>query len=148
MYDIIEVNNREQLSTYIDLESLVSFINTEMAPFEDSVSAIRKAIDYSLSQETGRGGAILLWLIDTRVVGVVVLNYSGMDEYIPNLFLVYIVVRNDCRGKGIGKNMLKWVISHYSESIALHVEYDNPAKLLYEKLGFTTKYAEMRYVRR
>ena len=29
--------------------------------------------------------------------------------------------------------------------IALHVEYDNPARRLYERLGFTSKYAEMRY---
>ena len=28
--------------------------------------------------------------------------------------------------------------------IALHVEPDNPAKILYEKLGFTNKYLEMR----
>jgi ribosomal protein S18 acetylase RimI-like enzyme len=28
--------------------------------------------------------------------------------------------------------------------IALHVEPDNPAKILYEKLGFTSKYLEMR----
>ena len=28
--------------------------------------------------------------------------------------------------------------------IALHVEPDNPAKKLYEKLGFTNKYLEMR----
>ncbi len=32
-------------------------------------------------------------------------------------------------------------------NIALHVEPDNPARYLYEKLGFTNKYLEMRYVK-
>lgn len=31
--------------------------------------------------------------------------------------------------------------------IALHVEPDNPARYLYEKLGFTHKYLEMRLTR-
>ena len=30
-------------------------------------------------------------------------------------------------------------------AVKLHVEYDNPAKRLYERIGFSTKYAEMRY---
>jgi ribosomal protein S18 acetylase RimI-like enzyme len=32
-------------------------------------------------------------------------------------------------------------------NIALHVEPDNPAKILYEKLGFTNKYLEMRLIK-
>jgi len=32
-------------------------------------------------------------------------------------------------------------------SIALHCEPDNPAKKLYEKLGFSSKYLEMRLVK-
>jgi ribosomal protein S18 acetylase RimI-like enzyme len=30
-------------------------------------------------------------------------------------------------------------------SIALHVDPENPARFLYEKLGFSSKYIEMRY---
>lgn len=30
-------------------------------------------------------------------------------------------------------------------SVALHVEPDNPARKLYEKLGFNSKYIKMRY---
>ena len=33
-------------------------------------------------------------------------------------------------------------------NIALHVEPDNPAKFLYEKIGFVNKYLEMRYIKK
>ncbi len=32
-------------------------------------------------------------------------------------------------------------------NIALHVEPENPARFLYEKIGFSSKYVEMRYVK-
>ncbi len=32
-------------------------------------------------------------------------------------------------------------------NIALHVEPNNPARFLYEKIGFTSKYLEMRYIK-
>jgi ribosomal protein S18 acetylase RimI-like enzyme len=38
-------------------------------------------------------------------------------------------------------------ISIAEGNIALHVEPDNPAKGLYEKLGFTNKYLEMRLIK-
>jgi ribosomal protein S18 acetylase RimI-like enzyme len=33
-------------------------------------------------------------------------------------------------------------------AIALHVEPDNPARKLYERIGFTNKYLEMRLTRK
>jgi ribosomal protein S18 acetylase RimI-like enzyme len=36
-------------------------------------------------------------------------------------------------------------MANTSGGVALHVEPDNPAKKLYERLGFTNKYLEMRY---
>jgi ribosomal-protein-alanine N-acetyltransferase len=35
-------------------------------------------------------------------------------------------------------------IENTEGNIALHVEPDNPAKNLYERMGFTNKYLEMR----
>ena len=47
----------------------------------------------------------------------------------------------------IGKQLMEKAISIAEGNIALHVEPDNPAKKLYEKLGFTNKYLEMRLIK-
>ena len=68
-----------------------------------------------------------------------------MKDYIPENILVYIAIHHKHRGKGIGKQLVKQAIETAEGNIALHVEPDNPAKHLYEKLGFSSKYLEMRF---
>ena len=81
------------------------------------------------------------------LTGAVVINATGMEDYIPENILVYIATHKDYRGMGIGKNLLQTAIDQTSGSIALHVEADNPALQLYEKVGFVNKYLEMRLIK-
>lgn len=67
-----------------------------------------------------------------------------MSGYIPDNILVYIAVHEKTRGKGVGKALMEKAITLAEGDIALHVEPDNPAKRLYERLGFSNKYLEMR----
>ncbi|HKL40711.1 MAG TPA: GNAT family N-acetyltransferase, partial [Cryomorphaceae bacterium] len=80
-----------------------------------------------------------------QLVGAVVINQTGMSGYIPENILVYIAVDSKTRGMGVGKKLMQKAMSIAKGGIALHVEPNNPAKFLYEKLGFTNKYLEMRY---
>jgi len=41
--------------------------------------------------------------------------------------------------------MLDLAIELCDGDVKLHVEYDNPAKRLYERIGFKNKYADMRF---
>lgn len=75
------------------------------------------------------------------------MNETGMEGFIPENILVYIAVDANIRGKGIGKQLINEAISRVNGDVKLHVEYDNPAKNLYERLGFTNKYAEMRFTK-
>jgi ribosomal protein S18 acetylase RimI-like enzyme len=70
-----------------------------------------------------------------------------MSGYIPENILVYIATHKDYRGKGIGSDLMKQAMKVSKGSIALHVEPDNPAVGLYEKVGFENKYLEMRLTR-
>ena len=75
------------------------------------------------------------------------MNRTGMSGYIPDNVLVYVAVDTEYRGKGFGREIVNKAISMADGDVKLHVEYENPAKRLYERIGFTTKYAEMRFIK-
>ena len=75
------------------------------------------------------------------------MNRTGMTRYIPENILVYVAVDQNLRGKGLGGKIISRALELADGNTALHVEYDNPAKRLYERLGFKSKYAEMRFTK-
>ncbi len=123
--------------------NIAEFLYNNLDRFGDKQEFILKAIDYAMNP--AKGGFVLIAVDADEIVGAVVINKTGMDGYIPSNILVYIAVRSDQRGKGVGKKLMLEAMSNTSGGVALHVEPDNPAKKLYEKLGFTNKYLEMRY---
>ncbi|WP_370390711.1 GNAT family N-acetyltransferase [uncultured Winogradskyella sp.] len=133
--------------TPLQMEKVTNFLHEHLGKYGDDKSAIMKAIAYAAKERTGLGGYIFLMEDNHKIVGAVVINKTGMDEYIPENILVYIATHKDYRGQGLGKKLMQYAIDNCKGDIALHVEKDNPAKFLYEKLGFTNPYLEMRLKR-
>jgi ribosomal protein S18 acetylase RimI-like enzyme len=123
-------------------QKIAEFLFTHLEEYGDKIEDILKCIDYAMNPS--KGGSILVGLDNEKIVGVVILNNTGMKDFIPENILVYIAVDSSQRGKGYGKKLMQKAIDTAEGNIALHVEPDNPAKGLYEKLGFTNKYLEMR----
>jgi DNA-binding MarR family transcriptional regulator/ribosomal protein S18 acetylase RimI-like enzyme len=142
---IHEIHKEEEFPSWIDRESLAHFLHESLKPYEDTVEDIRKSLDYVFSDEPGKGGFILIGEIDNKPVGALVMLYTGMSGYIPENILLFIAVDPAARGMGIGGRIIKHSFEISKGDVKLHVEYENPAKRLYERLGMTTKYAEMRY---
>ncbi|MBI1183097.1 GNAT family N-acetyltransferase [bacterium] len=126
---------------------IADFLYQHLDQYGDARESIMKCIDYALSNESGRGGCVLLGIIEDKVAGVVVINHTGMSGYIPENILVYIAVDKSYRGQGIGGKLMEYVKKVTMGDIALHVEHNNPAKRLYERSGFTNPYLEMRWKR-
>lgn len=124
----------------------VEFLHAELGEFRDTKEEIRLAIMYALKDEKSAGGFVIEYTENESLLACAVLNFTGMKKYIPANILVYLAVSENARGKGIGKRMVEKIISETEGGIALHVEPQNKAKALYEQLGFTNKYLEMRYI--
>lgn len=120
------------------------FLFEHLEEYGDAVEDIERCITYAKEV----GGAVIIASLNKEIVGAVVLNETGMKGYIPENILVYIAVSNKTRGEGIGKQLMEKAIEITKGDIALHVEKDNPARFLYEKVGFTNPYLEMRYKRK
>lgn len=140
-YKTIRNNN---IPTVKEEKQIIDFLYQHLEQYGDERSDIQRAIDYVL-ERNGKAGGLLLTATDReQLIGAVVINQTGMQGYIPENILVYIATHKGYRGQGIGKKLMQMAIEQTKGSIALHVEPDNPAKKLYEKLGFTNKYLEMR----
>jgi ribosomal-protein-alanine N-acetyltransferase len=139
-----KIYNSTQLPQEFEKDEMVDFLFYNLQQYGDPKAAIKKAIDYSLQTFTSFGGFTMVMKKDNQVKGVVVINKTGMTGYIPENILVYIAVDQNSRGEGLGGKLMKEVIAATDGDIALHVEANNPAKKLYERLGFTNPYLEMR----
>jgi GNAT superfamily N-acetyltransferase len=141
----IELFNTTKKPNSEQKESIIDFLFENLQEYGDPKQDIEKAIQYALKETPSFGGFLLVSYADGKIVGVVVINQTGMKDYIPENILVYIATHKNHRGKGIGKELMQQTINQAEGSIALHVEPENPARYLYEKMGFGSKYIEMRY---
>lgn len=125
---------------------ITQFLFEHLEKYGDPKTEIAEAINYSLGYDYKPGGIIVTAKDneDQKLVGAVVVNKTGMSGYIPENILVYIATDKNLRGQGIGKRLMQKVIDTSDGDIALHCEPENPAMQLYKKLGFTSKYLEMR----
>jgi len=145
MIEFITISSYAEFKGNISSDNLIDFLYQHLDKFGDTKEAISECLDYAMSDEEARGGYVLLAIDVEQIVGAVIMIRTGMKYYIPEYFLVYIAVHHDFRNQGLGGKLVSRVFELTEGDIALHVEYENPAKRLYERMGFKSKYAEMRY---
>ncbi|MCP4679756.1 MAG: GNAT family N-acetyltransferase [Deltaproteobacteria bacterium] len=139
------VDSKESFPDWMSVDKLADFLGRIMRPYEDTVEDIARGLEYALSKEQGRGGFIILAAASEIPLGAVVFLKTGMKGYVPGNLLLFVGVHPDYRGKGIGRELISRAADRCEGDIKLHVEPDNPARRLYELLGFKNKYIEYRY---
>jgi hypothetical protein len=135
MLNIKKLVNESDFNDNLTREQYVDFLHTHLDQFGDSKEAINKCIDFAFGKDGKLGGFLLAAYYEEKLVGALIINNTGMSGYIPEHILVYVAV----------DGIVEYALKECPGDVKLHVEYENPAKRLYERIGFTTKYAEMRY---
>ncbi len=141
---VIEVFNYLNQLSSLEKKSLIDFLYQHLDNYGDPREDIEKVVDFTFIENKSFNGFILLTKDKNKIIGAVVVNHTG-EGYVPENILVYIATHQDYREKGIAKELMKKTLSLTKGDITLHVEAENPAMLLYKKVGFASKYVEMRY---
>lgn len=135
----------DNLPTEKEKTTLIDFLFKHLEQYGDARQDIEKCLNYALKLSESFGGFALMSMDEDQPVGAVIVNKTGMNGYIPGNILVYIATHKEYRGKGLGKALMQDALKRAEGDVALHVEPDNPARFLYEKYGFSSKYLEMRW---
>lgn len=131
----------------LDINRITEFLFDHSGDYRDSKSAIRKSIRYAAKEIPGLGGYVFVMEHENTMLGVTVVNKTGMNEYMPENLLVYLVVNKTYRGKGIAKRLIDYTKNYCKGDIAIHIHKDNPVISLLEDRGFKSKNIEMRLER-
>jgi len=142
---LTRVDREDELPAWADRETLARFFHETMKPWNDTLEDVQRALDYTFSDAKGEGGFLVLAAVDDQLAGALAMLNTGMGGYVPGHLLLFVSVDPERRGMGLGGKIIDFALGHCDGPVKLHVEYDNPAKRLYERIGFTSKYAEMRY---
>ncbi len=145
MSENIKIFTKDSKPSQKEKDAIVDFLHDMLEQFGDPREDIMKSVNYALAEDGKPGGFILKMTKDEQIVGAVVVNKTGMGGYIPENILVYIATHRDMRGQGLGKTLMHKTAEIAEGDLKLHVEPDNPARFLYEKVGYINKYLEMRY---
>lgn len=145
MISIETINSVTELEKIATPDDFAEKLHEMLIPFEDTIPDILSGINYAMDRSGNRGGFILAAMEENEIAGILVMLKTNMSGYVPENLLLYIAVDSNRRGRGTGTKLLKKALKLCSGDVKLHVEYDNPAKHLYQRMGFKSKYADMRY---
>ena len=133
-----------ELKNPVYQNQLVNFLFESLEQYSDPIHDIQACLNYILDEQKG-GHVYVAEDKERNISGAVFLCRTRMETFVPEYLLVYIATDKKMRGQGIGKKLFEVIKEDLKAPIALHVEHDNPAKKLYEHIGFTNKYTEMRW---
>lgn len=144
-FQFIKVSDEQAFPAWADRSKVVDYFHDTMIPYEDEKEHIQGALDYIFSTDEGKGGFLMLVEKEQKLVGALLMQRTGMSGYIPENILLFVTISPELRGMGVGRKLVEHCIEECDGDVKLHVEYDNPAKRLYERIGFINKYADMRF---
>src|SRR5690554_7455911 len=90
----IKTYRQENKPNENEKETILNFLFENLEQYGDPKKDIEKCMNYALQETPSFGGFVLTASLDNKVVGAVIVNETGMKDYIPENILVYIATED------------------------------------------------------
>lgn len=118
----ITIKDKEQTLTAGQLEDLFLSVEWSSGHYPDKLE--RAMQNYATVYSAWDGD---------RLVGLI----SAMDDGVMTAYIHYLLVRPDCQGRGIGRQLLEKVKEKYKDYLRIALMAYNKECAFYERCGFT-----------
>lgn len=130
--------------TEMEKLEIVRFLYNLIENDSHSKECIRRALDYSIKDFFSFGGFTIVNKINNLIIGVAIINQTGMKGYVAENILVYFGIQEQYRLNGIAKQMIEQIKNHAKGDIAIHLKNDIEMINLFKKFGFSSAITELR----
>ncbi len=124
--------------------SIVRFLLDNLDGYEDEADNIVKALDFAASEGISFGGFTIVASLEDKIIGVLVLNRTGMKSYMPENKLVYIAVHREHRRLGLGKYLLIRAQNITDGVMSVNIKKSDSTRVFFKKVGFSSEVIELR----
>ena len=128
--------------SFILKERITRFIMDNTCEQDLQYENVFRSVEYALSLSKNQGGFILLAREDGDITGVLVINRTSMEDYIPENILIHLVIGPHINRNITGTKLLGMGIEITKGKIAVRLNKDHPDLSLYEIMGFRERYIE------
>jgi GNAT superfamily N-acetyltransferase len=135
-----------RLST-MEMTRLTNFVFEHYEGESISKKSIRKAMQYSAKEIPGLGGYVFVIEQDKEILGLTIINKTGMGYYIPENFIVLFVVNKAYKNQGIAEKLMEYAKKNCTGGISIHLKKNDPMHAFFQSNGFEEDYVELRLKR-
>lgn len=128
--------NATNRPTELEKHGVIKFVNDFIVDNPSNKENIRKSLEYATKERMSFGGFVIVQKWFGEIVGVSIVNHTGMEGYMPENILTYIAVSDHHKKNGIAKEMIQQVLNYAKGEVAVYLRDRNDLIPAFEHLGF------------
>ena len=129
--------------SYININKISKFLYEHLEDCKNEKDAIRKSLLYAAKETSSLGGYAFIIEEKDNIIGAIIINKTGMNEYQSENLITYLAVHRDFRKQKIATKLIKKATNYCNGNLSLNINKNNNAIELFKKNGFESKKIQM-----